>query len=579
MSKTPALRRWQVEALEKLKQAWLEPNARPLIAACPGAGKTLMAATAVHDLLTAQSCDVVLVVCPTVNIKSQWREQFSAFGIDAVDEATNEAFRSRRASGSHLTGGRTVICLTYNQVAMDSALFVAIAHRHKTLVIGDEIHHADDSAAFGSSIADLAHQAKYTLALSGTPFNSSGGALAMCESEEQINDDGRLIRKALPIYTYSYGKAITDHACRAVEFVKVMGKAYSTYRSLSDDSLFEKLIDLAKQNKTDSLGAILSTDGEFMREMVVDSLKALADIKRNDKRAGMLVVARDTKHGNALCQMIEKQCKENSEWAMYTCCEIYNDTPKAHDRIKQLSYDNTDVVITVRMISEGVDVKRLRVGMYATDYLTRMFFVQFIGRFCRWEDRLKGQMQHARVIIPGHVELLRFAREIEAMIDEALIPGEGDGDPVDPSPKTEWLYSESEKTADGLIYRGKEENERALAEAFFQKYPSLRGSIPESLAAQGARDGNMNGFGHETGSKEERNLRKQNEDLMRAVVRVLRENGLTDDAIYAKVQSAANKAAGINNIDGLTTDEALRKRKEFLFNWLRAIHKGEPHAY
>jgi superfamily II DNA or RNA helicase len=578
MSKTPALRNWQQDATNVLLQEWNKNHdAKPLIAACPGAGKTLFAAHAAHWLLAEEKCEVVVVVCPTVNIKAQWKEQFARFGIDAVDEATNETFRYRRSKNDHLTGGRTVICLTYNQVSQDKDLFVEICRRYKSLVIADEVHHADDSAAFGSALADIAHQATYRLALSGTPFNSTGGALAMCESEDFVNDEGRLVRKAKALKTYSYGKAVYDRACRPVEFIKVMGKSYSTYRSLTDNTLFQKLVDLSRQNKTDSLGAVLDPDGEFMHDMVKDALAALQDIRHHDKRAGMLVVAKDKDHGGRLCKMIETYCKDNEQWRGYSCCEIYNDTPKAHDRIKQLNNDHTDIVVTVRLISEGVDVKRLRVGLYASDYLTQMFFIQFVGRFIRWEDRLDGS-QHARVIIPGHVELLRFAREIEQMVDEALISGVGEDNEGDaPEKKNEFVSSETEKTGDGLIYRGKEEDERQLANAFFEKFPSLRGHIGEFLAVQAAKDQNLGGSSHQIESNVEEDWRKKNEAMVRALVRTLKANGETDDRLFAKVNSSANKAVGITKVDGLTTDEVLKDRHAYLVNWIRANRKGESY--
>ena len=454
-------------------------------------------------------------------------------------------------------------------------MFVEIARRYKTLVVADEVHHADDALSFGDALSDVASQATYRLALSGTPFNSSGGALAMCESEEFITDEGRLVRRALPLHTYSYGDAIRDNSCRQVEFVKVTGKGYSTYRSLADDKLFQKLVDLSKENKSDSLGPMLDPGGEFMQSMVKDALASLTDLRKHDKRAAMLVVAKDKEHGSRLCALIEDYCRDNENWRGYSICELYNDTPKAHDRIKQLDKDGTDIVVAVRLLSEGVDVKRLRVGLYATDYLTRMFFIQFIGRFIRWEDRLDAT-QHARVIIPGHVELLRFAREIEVMVEDALISGEGEGNPgKTPEPKNEFVSSESEKTGDGLILRGEEEEDRTSAEAFLNMYPSLRGVIPESVAAKAARDAHIDGHQSADIRKPKENWRAKNISLVQMVVRVMKANGETDDFLFAKVQAQANAAAGISRVDGLTTDEELITRYNYLLGRLRSIRKGE----
>jgi hypothetical protein len=353
-----------------------------------------------------------------------------------------------------------------------------------------------------------------------------------------------------------------------------MGRGTATYRSLTDSSVFQTLIDLAKENKNDSIGTLLDADGEFMQQMCKEGLKALADVKRHDPRAGLLVVARDKEHGARLCRLIESYCKLNEEWRSYDTCEIYNDTPKAHERIKQLQNDRTDIVVTVRMISEGVDVKRLRVGLYATDYLTRMFFVQFVGRFIRWESRLDDS-QHARVVIPGHIELLAFAREIEQMIDQALIAESGDDPGGERDKKNEFLGAQSEVTGDGVIFRGAEESERVLAAQIFEMFPSARGKLPEVLAIQMAKDINLSGAFHAKQETINEDWSRKNDQLVSAIKRQLKKNGESDQEMFAKINDRANRAVGIARKDKLTSTEILQKRHAFLHSWLRAIRRGD----
>jgi hypothetical protein len=62
-------------------------------------------------------------------------------------------------------------------------------------------------------------------------------------------------------------------------------------------------------------------------------------------------------------------------------------------------------------VSEGVDIPRLRVGIYATNVLSELFFRQLIGRLIRWVDGLEEQS--AVLYIPAVEELVRFAREIK----------------------------------------------------------------------------------------------------------------------------------------------------------------------
>jgi superfamily II DNA or RNA helicase len=574
----PVLRTWQSAAIDVVEKSWKEDQAsKVLIAACPGSGKTLMACVASINKLKDGDVSLVLVVSPTVNIKAQWKKEFEKIGVASFDSASNEAMRFRRDRNDRMVGGYEAICITYAQLAADSGLFEELARREKILLIADEVHHADDAEVYGVALEAVAEKASFKLALSGTPFNSSGGALAMCPSEEQINDEGRCVRKAKPAYSYAYSDALRDLACRPVEFIKVYGVGVSTYKSLANNQTFKKIVDLAKQNKSDSIGALLDPDGEFLPSMLQDGLKALGDIKKNDSRAAMLVVAKDKDHGGRIAKMINIHCRQNPDWRTYSVLEIYNDTDNAHARIAALENDRTDIIITVRMISEGVDVKRLRVGVYATDYRTRMFFVQFVGRFVRWETRLDGT-QHGRVIIPAHIDLLIFAREIEQMIDDALIADESDGTSEPIEKKTELLGTQTERTNDGLIFSGKDEDDRSLAEYFFKMFPSLVGKIPEFLAIQGAKDANLKGGEHSsTGNQAQKTSDwwKLNEQLVRAVVKTMRLNGDDDDQAYRKVNFAANKHAGIPRVDKLTDVDKMKVRHAFLKSWLRSLRKND----
>ena len=70
------------------------------------------------------------------------------------------------------------------------------------------------------------------------------------------------------------------------------------------------------------------------------------------------------------------------------------------------------------MVSEGVDVPRLAVGVYATSTATPLFFAQAVGRFVR--ARSRGET--ASVFVPSVPNLLRYAAELELERDHALRP-------------------------------------------------------------------------------------------------------------------------------------------------------------
>lgn len=580
MSGIPAIREWQREGIETLvEESWKKDvDAKPLVAACPGAGKTLFAVLAAKRALTEDMVEVIVVVAPSVIIKEQWCDEFKKIGVDAHSRADNEALRTRKENREHLTGGWTVLCVTYQQLSQGLDLFLEIARRYPTMVVADEVHHADDSESFGKALNAFAESCKLRLSLSGTPFNTTGGALAMCECQTEINADGRQIIRTIPTISYGYGQALSEptrDVCRPVEFTKVYGVGEATYRRISDATFFNKIVDLARENKTDKVGMLLDPEGGFMRTMAIEALRHLKELKEHDRLAGMLVVAKDTKHGAAIVKLLERVMHDTPGQTPYSIVQIYNDTHKAHDRIRALNTDQTDIVVTVRMISEGTDVKRLRVGLYATDYLTELFFRQFVGRFVRHENRLGGT-QHARIVIPAHILLLNYVRQLEEMIDTALIPDAGVGGVAPPNPDAEFKGSSTvSKDISVEDTKGYSSADRDLAEAFFTRYPSLRGVLSELEAIKAAQEGNMDGATVGRRPEPEENWSVKNDHLVRQVVRAINGNGASDGSLYAHVNDCANKHVGIKKKDALTKPDVLERRYQYLCRWVSALLKGE----
>jgi hypothetical protein len=409
--------------------------------------------------------------------------------------------------------------------------------------------------------------------LSGTPFNTNGGSLALCETKEGVDPDtGKLVRQTLPTFTYSYGEAILEEVCRRVQFVKVSGHANVTYRSLVDRKFFEKIINTAR--KTDKIGVLLNPEGDFMQQCIREGLAALASMRdAGDKRAGMLLVAKSIEHGNRLMAAIENIKQEKPEWMQFSNIQcIYNDSEGAQKRIKALEDDNTDIVISVRMISEGVDVKRLRVGVYATDWMTRMFFTQFVGRFVRYEVRSPlDQAQHGVIVIPAHPLLLQWCREVEQMILVSQIKLDGDEGGPPPERKNEFVSSVSAADELGLIYQGRDiDYDKAVVELMCQKSPLCK-TMAAAAVIQLAKDF---GFANSnTGSTPPPiNWRKRNTMIVTSIVGHLRyDHDLPDSELYSRVNSRANGHVRIPKVDAMTPDDVLEKRWHFLQQWLVKI--------
>ncbi len=76
---------------------------------------------------------------------------------------------------------------------------------------------------------------------------------------------------------------------------------------------------------------------------------------------------------------------------------MHSDDLGASKRIEDFGASDERWMVAVRMVSEGVDVPRLAVGVYATSTSTPLFFAQAVGRFVR--ARRRGET--ASVFLPS----------------------------------------------------------------------------------------------------------------------------------------------------------------------------------
>jgi superfamily II DNA or RNA helicase len=127
--------------------------------------------------------------------------------------------------------------------------------------------------------------------------------------------------------------------------------------------------------------------------------------------AGGLVIASDQDHARAIAARLGSVSGEQPELVM-------SDEPGASRRIADFASSDRRWLVSVLMVSEGVDIPRLRVGVYATAARTELFFRQVVGRFIRTTPRPRRQMSY--LLMPADSRLKALAHEIELERRHAL---------------------------------------------------------------------------------------------------------------------------------------------------------------
>jgi len=377
MSRIVRLRPWQKAALDQFVE-----SAAPdfLAVATPGAGKTTFALTAARHQLASQSGRLI-VVAPTAHLKVQWSRAAVAFGLH-LDP-------SWAATDGRLPADMHGIVTSYQQVASSATLLRRLSA--DAFVVFDELHHAADDRAWGEAIRDAFAGSARRLALSGTPFRSDTRAIPFV----QYRGD-----EATPDYEYGYGDALRDgRVVRPVYFPATNGQMEW---QAPDGSLHAATFDdrLDAERASQRLRTALSLDGEWLPTVLRAAQQRLAQVRNEQPDAGGLVIATDQEHARGIASILTGRLGARARI-------VTSDDPEASAGIAAFAAGSEQWLVAVRMVSEGVDIPRLRVGVYATTTTTELFFRQAVGRFVRWTRGVPRQ--RAWLYIPDDPRLRAHA--------------------------------------------------------------------------------------------------------------------------------------------------------------------------
>jgi len=387
------LRGWQKDAYEEYFRVTRRDF---LLVATPGAGKTAYALTVATRLLATREIAAVTVVTPTEHLKYQWAQAAARFGI-AIDPSYRNA---QGRAGADFRG----VAVTYAQVAAHPALHRQRTENRRTLVIFDEIHHAGDALSWGDAVREAFEPARRRLALTGTPFRSDANPIPFVTYVPE--PDGA--KRSASDYVYGYGPALADGVVRPVIFLAYSGEMH--WRTRAGDEITATLgTPMTKDQIAQAWRTALDPSGEWITRVLEAADKRLTEVRRAMPDAGGLVIAGDHETARAYAALLRRVSGERP-------AVVLSDDPTASRKISSFAASEARWMVAVRMVSEGVDVPRLAVGVYATSVSTALFFAQAVGRFVR--ARRRGET--ASVFLPSVPVLLGFAAELEAERDHVL---------------------------------------------------------------------------------------------------------------------------------------------------------------
>ncbi|WP_127784812.1 DEAD/DEAH box helicase [Rhodococcus sp. X156] len=392
--KAAPLRAWQRRALSR----YLATKPQDFLAvATPGAGKTTFGLRVASELLRDRTIDQVTVVAPTEHLKHQWAAAAGMAGIALDSRFSN--------STGQTSGDYQGVVVTYAQVAAHPFKHRARTDSRRTLVILDEIHHGGDAKSWGDAVREAFDPATRRLALTGTPFRSDDSPIPFVTYEP--GPDGFDRSKA--DHTYGYADALKDGVVRPVVFLAYSGEA--RWRTSAGEEFTARLGEpLTAEQTARAWRTALDPGGDWIPAVLHAADTRLGQLRAGGMEdAGGLVIATDQTMARAYAELL-------TAITGVAPALVLSDDPGSSARISSFAQSNERWMVAVRMVSEGVDVPRLAVGVYATSAATPLYFAQAIGRFVR--SRRKGET--ASVFLPSVPVLLDLASQLEAQRDHVL---------------------------------------------------------------------------------------------------------------------------------------------------------------
>jgi superfamily II DNA or RNA helicase len=391
-------RDWQIECVGEYSARVMEwistsqpvdtaapPQHRYTVYAGTGTGKTKLAAYLASLQLNLGHVSQIVVVAPNLLILPKTQADFlDYFGIDLIH------FRA----GSHRLGvprTKQGYILTYQSLHENPQLHRRLASSpERLMVIFDEVHHLGEKG-WGKAAAEAFGQVPYILNLTGTPYRTNNEQIYSVFYEEIPGKDGFYRFRADKQYgfTYSLGRAIAEGVNRKPVFLfhdATVMERFSTssgekHLTFDDEDITEAESSLRLRGAV----AYGSTDRRGM-------LKTALERCRAERRKVAIYLGGDTEGEHAptydATKLLPDELEnlkdlgigpEDYDVVVGTGMKI----KEARRKIREFGASDKWILISVNLVSEGVDIPEVSAEIFLTTVTAKQTTVQRLGRGLR----------------------------------------------------------------------------------------------------------------------------------------------------------------------------------------------------
>jgi superfamily II DNA or RNA helicase len=549
--------KWQEKAIREFERT----DDKFLADATPGAGKTAFTAYLFRHHY-GDLWERIIVITNGITRRGEfssrqekaggWISDLAKFGIETMQDWLGY---TERPTLKDYNG----CVLTYAKLPGNESALKALSFKKPTLVVFDEIHHLGDNLAWGEAAREaFSHRKCYTVGLTGTPFRSDDARIPFVDYERQ--EDGTL--KSVGHVGYTYGDALRDEVLRYINFETYEGEMEW------NDSTGEKHVARFEDDIPEHLmgGRLVTavTDKDWLLPVIKEADEKLSETRKRTPEAGGLIVAKDQMHAERIAAWMREDDHFKEEPDL-----VVSDEHLATSDIESFKHCGRRWVIAVQMISEGVNIKRLRVGVYASNVTAPLTIHQVVGRV------LRGPDGYAWFHFPKDPRIVEELEKIEEMRDHVIKEKEGGGESDGDSGDSQFLSISAERGEGSVMgplfdemEMMDEEQLRALPNEVLAAFIRRRGASTTQQQSASHGDGSPSMYAQE--QKLRREISKKPGYVYAAAKaqnRALYMRGGTDKGkAIAKTHTDANHQCGITSTDEATVEQ-LEAKRDLLKKW------------
>ena len=390
------LRKYQHQAIAN----WFENKGRGTLKMATGSGKTIIALGIATELYQQIGLQVLLIVCPTQHLVSQWARECRKFNLQPIlamvrvdswqGELSNQLYNLRNFERSFLT------IITTNSTLISASFQSQIAYLPpKTMIVGDEAHNLGSTQI----VSALPRNVGLRLALSATPerqYDEWGTEVLLdyfgtiIQPEFTLADaiaQGALVR----YYYYPIFVELTEvEAAAYAKLTRRIGWALQKNPSFQGNDTLTTLL-----NRRSRLIASAENKLNCLRELMAARLHTSHTIFY----CGDGHLADDTRQIDAVTHLLGKELGYRVN--TYTTATSL----EAREGLRrQFESGELQGLIAIRCLDEGVDIPAIKTAVILASSSNSRQFIQRRGRILRPHPSKQQATLFDTIVIPPSLE-------------------------------------------------------------------------------------------------------------------------------------------------------------------------------